>query len=243
MADVSDRLRVARERAGLSLEQISAITKIKVALLSALERGDFGQLPGTFFTRAFLRSYAREVGLPPDEIVQEFDDEMSAMEPEPEFEPRIERPAFPLSGFHLPRGLVSAAAVLVLAAAVAASRHRPAPGAAESGAVGTGGVAAAGMVPASQSGTVREPETLLLDIRPSDAVWVAATADGQRILYRALLAGEETKLEARDEIALRIGNAAAFSYTINGVPGRVLGGPSEVAEVRITRANYRTFAR
>jgi cytoskeleton protein RodZ len=66
------KLRDARERRGISLRQIANTTKISVAALEALERNDVTRLPGGIFTRAFVRSYATEVGLDPDAAIQEF---------------------------------------------------------------------------------------------------------------------------------------------------------------------------
>ena len=40
--------------------------------LEALERNDIPRLPGGIFSRAFVRSYAIEVGLDPDATIQEF---------------------------------------------------------------------------------------------------------------------------------------------------------------------------
>ncbi len=72
MTDFGGKLRQARERRGVSLRQIAASTKISVAALEALERNDVSRLPGGIFSRAFVRSYAIEVGLDPDETVREF---------------------------------------------------------------------------------------------------------------------------------------------------------------------------
>jgi cytoskeleton protein RodZ len=66
------RLREARERRGISLRQIANATKIAVAVLDALERNDISRLPGGIFGRAFVRSYAVEVGLDPERTIQEF---------------------------------------------------------------------------------------------------------------------------------------------------------------------------
>src|SRR5919112_5208946 len=66
------KLREARERRGVSLRQIANATKISVGALEALERNDFSRLPGGIFSRAFVRSYAVEVGLDPDATIQEF---------------------------------------------------------------------------------------------------------------------------------------------------------------------------
>src|SRR5688500_8847633 len=72
MNDFGGKLRQARERRGISLRQIAASTKISAAALEALERNDISKLPGGIFSRAFVRSYASEVGLDPDETVKEF---------------------------------------------------------------------------------------------------------------------------------------------------------------------------
>src|SRR5437763_11504227 len=70
--DFGTKLREARERKGVSLRQIANKTKISVAALEALERNDISRLPGGIFSRAFVRSYAAEVGLDPEATIQEF---------------------------------------------------------------------------------------------------------------------------------------------------------------------------
>src|SRR5689334_22522959 len=70
--DFGARLRAARERRGVSLRQIANATKISVAVLEALERNDISRLPGGIFGRAFVRSYAIEVGLDPEATIQDF---------------------------------------------------------------------------------------------------------------------------------------------------------------------------
>src|SRR5690242_15681095 len=71
-SDFGTKLREARERRGISIRQISASTKISLAALEALEQNDLARLPGGIFSRAFVRSYAIEVGLDPDATVREF---------------------------------------------------------------------------------------------------------------------------------------------------------------------------
>lgn len=70
--DFGTKLRDARERKGVSLRQIATKTKISIAALEALERNDVSRLPGGIFSRAFVRSYAAEVGLDPEATIQEF---------------------------------------------------------------------------------------------------------------------------------------------------------------------------
>jgi cytoskeleton protein RodZ len=70
--DFGSRLREARERRGITLRHISNATKISVSVLDALERNDISRLPGGIFGRAFVRSYAVEVGLDPEATIQDF---------------------------------------------------------------------------------------------------------------------------------------------------------------------------
>src|SRR5579862_1382756 len=70
--DFGSRMRQTREQRGVSLRQIANATKISVSFLEALERNDIARLPGGIFSRAFVRSYAVEVGLDPEETIRDF---------------------------------------------------------------------------------------------------------------------------------------------------------------------------
>src|SRR5918993_1319584 len=66
------RLRLQRERHGVSLATIAANTKIKVTLLEGLERDDVSQWTSGIFRRSYVRTYAQAIGLDPDSIAREF---------------------------------------------------------------------------------------------------------------------------------------------------------------------------
>ncbi len=70
--DFGGALRRVRESEGISLREIADETKISVSVLEALERNDVSRLPGSVFSRGFVRSYAQQVGLDPERAVQEF---------------------------------------------------------------------------------------------------------------------------------------------------------------------------
>jgi transcriptional regulator with XRE-family HTH domain len=72
LADFGGCLRLERERADITLEQIAARTKVGRSLLEALERNDLSRWPRGIFRRAFIRSYAEIVGLDPDRTVAAF---------------------------------------------------------------------------------------------------------------------------------------------------------------------------
>nr|WP_067287094.1 helix-turn-helix domain-containing protein [Marinobacterium profundum] len=62
-----------RESQGLSLEQVATSLRLPVAQVKALEEGDYGKLSSVVFTRGYLRSYARLLGVNGDDLVLEFD--------------------------------------------------------------------------------------------------------------------------------------------------------------------------
>ncbi len=64
-----ERLRREREMRGVSLEEIVASTKIGKRLLLALEEEQFDLLPGGIFNKAYVRAYAKCVGIDEDEAV------------------------------------------------------------------------------------------------------------------------------------------------------------------------------
>jgi cytoskeletal protein RodZ len=70
--DVGAALRDAREQRGLSLDQLSRATKISVMSLRAIEHNRMDTLPEGIFLRGFLRAYAREVGLNPEDTVRRY---------------------------------------------------------------------------------------------------------------------------------------------------------------------------
>jgi cytoskeletal protein RodZ len=66
------RLRQQREARQIDLVAISEQTKIKLALLEAVERDDVSHWPSGIFRRAYIRAYAQFIGLDPDAILREF---------------------------------------------------------------------------------------------------------------------------------------------------------------------------
>ena len=70
--ELGTRLRLERERRGITLASIADHTKIRVDLLQGLERNDVSRWPSGIFRRAFVRAYAEAVGLDADLITTEF---------------------------------------------------------------------------------------------------------------------------------------------------------------------------
>jgi transcriptional regulator with XRE-family HTH domain len=71
-AEFGPRLRRERDRRKISLESISANTKVSIGLFEALERDDVSRWPSGIFRRSFMRAYADAIGIDADEAVREF---------------------------------------------------------------------------------------------------------------------------------------------------------------------------
>src|SRR6266446_4919342 len=73
MASVGDYLRDLRDRRGISLEEISRVTRVASGYLEALESDRFSALPPPVFTRGFIRAYCQALGESPDEALARYD--------------------------------------------------------------------------------------------------------------------------------------------------------------------------
>ena len=67
------RLRQAREAANRSVSEISVALHLDRKTIEALEADSFDRLPAPTFVRGYMRSYARELGLPIEPILEAYD--------------------------------------------------------------------------------------------------------------------------------------------------------------------------
>jgi len=267
--DVGSELSHARERLALSLTELAYRTKISEATLLAIERNDLKALPGGIYTRGFLRAYAREVGCDPEEIVARYRTQFAeegessrlhgpstpsltvrcesgqvhsasvdAMDRRDARAKLIGTVMVLLVGgllyFLLDRSMHATKRWYPEPIAVAAPQSRPAVETATLVAVGTDG-------PSAGTASIDEQlNALRLDIQARALCWLSGTADGQRVIYRLLNAGERLQIEAKD-VVLRVGDAANLDFTINGVAGRPLGPAGQAVTIHLTPQNYQEF--
>ena len=258
-SDFGGKLREARERRGISLRQIANATKISVGVLEALERNDISRLPGGIFGRAFVRSYAVEVGLDPEQTIQDFiaqfpHDSVTVGHPTTtqiedneavESDRRTASTFLRLILFSVP---IAGIVVYLTASGRLMPRSRPTePGAARPEATS----ASETPVPADPTPTpspspaaTRTPQAsdrLTVALTATRPCWLSATADGQLRIERLLEAGERQTLEVRRELVIKAGDAAAIAMTINGAAAKPLGKEGEVVTAHVTLANFKSF--
>ena len=256
--DVGSTLREARERAGFSLQDLATRTRIPIKSLRAIEENDFASVPSGIFVRGFIRSYAQEVGVDPSKAVADYrsmTEPAVGSTPSPKqdvvvvddlrapFDPELltSRPGwgYALIAAALLIGIVSmnrynasdgtkAAATTVAAANVVA---------ADAAAAAVQAPAATVPAPASDkpdaTPVVATTGTgVLLEMRATGLCWVRADVDGQTVVSRLMQPGETQSLTGQKDIVLRVGDPAAFSYSVNGRPGQSLGRPLVPVNVR-----------
>jgi cytoskeleton protein RodZ len=258
------RLRRSREARGLTLDDLSARTKIPKATLAAIENGDAARLPATIYTRGFVKVVAREVGLDPEAAA---DDYLASFEPRradaaddrtfPAPRPARAPHAVPDDASrHVSStnpvgrlgGVTTAVAVfgLILYVFAFSGRDDREQISQVSDRAGLNGDAVVASLDGADGGeradgvvAVNEPFELV--IVPRGPCWVSVVVDGERVLARLLQTGERQTLTVDQEAVMRVGEPGALSISINGQPGRALGRPGQPVSVTITRDNFRDF--
>ena len=76
MTELGTILKEARIAKNLSLDDLQEITKIQKRYLIGIEEGNYSLMPGNFYVRAFIKQYAEAVGLDPEELFEEFNNEI-----------------------------------------------------------------------------------------------------------------------------------------------------------------------
>lgn len=74
-------LAAARDELKWSVEDVAANLNLRVSVIEALERDDYGDLPGPTFVRGYIRAYARLLGIDESEVVD--DETIISSQPKP----------------------------------------------------------------------------------------------------------------------------------------------------------------
>lgn len=65
----------------ISVSHIAALTNIRADYLTAIERGEFDQLPGGIYTTSYIRQYARLIDYPEQDLLAMYSAKMEAPSP------------------------------------------------------------------------------------------------------------------------------------------------------------------
>ncbi|QGV82533.1 helix-turn-helix domain-containing protein [Streptomyces ficellus] len=226
-------LQQARIDAGLTVEEVSTSTRVRIPIVHAIEEDDFSRCGGDVYARGHVRTLARAVGLDPAALVERYDAE------------------------HGGRPAPTPAAPLFEAERIRPERRRPNWTAAMVAAIvavigfvgftlfnGDGGGGskannvAEGPAPAQKpSGKAKPPKAVAPPPAPSESAiaavpkdkvtvrltatedksWISAKARDGKLLFDGLLQKGDSKTFQDDErLDLILGNAGAIELFVNG---------------------------
>ncbi|MEV5974493.1 helix-turn-helix domain-containing protein [Streptomyces sp. NPDC051921] len=227
-------LQQARVAAGLTVEEVSASTRVRVPIVHAIEEDDFSRCGGDVYARGHIRTLARAVGLDPASLIEQYDAEHggrpSPTPAAPLFEAERIRP-------EPRRPNWTAAMVAAIVAVVGFVGFTMFNG----NDVRGNGAVAEGPAPAPKATTTPAkpkparpadpkpvPSESAIAAVPQDKVtvkltatddksWISAKAHDGKLLFDGLLnAGESKTFQDDERIDLILGNAGPIELYVNG---------------------------
>jgi cytoskeletal protein RodZ len=240
---IGETLTEARERAGMSVEQVAQATRIRRTLVQAIEQDDFAPCGGDFYARGHIRTIAATVGTDPTPLLAEFDaDHEGDAAPratevfESETAARAER-----RGPNWSAAMI-AALVLVLvygvAQAVTGGSHRPSTdGLGASPSASASAPATASPTPSGGSSAVAQAprDRVTVVLQANERSWVqATTASGKELFQGLVQKGQVKTFTDRQRVRLVVGNAGAVTLRVNGTEVGAPGRRGQVARVQFT---------
>jgi cytoskeletal protein RodZ len=223
-------LAAARRKRGLSVEDVAAATRIRPAIIRAIEEDDFDACGGAVYARGHLRSVAQVVGADPRPLVEEFDRRFH--QPVPPLR------TAPLGAFDPPRDAgrsgrgsptwssVAIGALLVVLIFLGVSWVVGRGGDEDPGAPLAAPTSTAGSTPppattapaTTAPPAAPVPKVVIVTLRAAaGSSWVSVTgSDGSAKFSGVLAAGQAKEFRDAKRLSVRFGNSPAVRVTQNG---------------------------
>ncbi|KIZ14729.1 helix-turn-helix domain-containing protein [Streptomyces natalensis] len=250
---VGRALQQARNGAGLTVEQVSATTRVRIPIVQAIEQDDFSRCGGDVYARGHIRTFARAVDLDPEPLIIQFDAEHGGRD-----EPAVTTPLFEAERIRPEprRPNWTAAMVAAIVAVVGFVGFTLFSGGSQGGdgQVSAGGTTNAEKKPAPAPNTTRPtvrppapaPSDSAIAGLPKDKVtikvtaqedqsWVSVKGASGKLLEDGLLKKGESKTFQDDKrIDLVLGNAGAVQLYVNGKEVKHVGDEGSVERLSYT---------
>lgn len=261
MASLGQQLKKAREERGVTIHDIATATHLGARFLQAIENDDYKILPGGVFNRAFVRKFARHVGMDEEQAVRLYEEQLRESGGEPEKSSYLglgdEMEAKASSGNS---AFLTVVLIIVLGAIGAAVYLAFFRGTNEAPAA-TAMVSTPTPTPTPTPVTSPSPESSptpsptpenisglrIQLIANLDDCWVSFRTDGGKNEQVTILKGESREFQANEKISfIRLGNLPALNILVNGrrvnldklAPNRK---GQVVDNVVISKENYQGF--
>lgn len=245
---IGETLTAARREAGLTVAHVSAATRIRETIVRSIERDEFELCGGHFYARGHIRSIARTLGIDPEPLVAQYDDEHGGS-------PRAASPAQKLDPMPVsaagdrrrPNWSIAMTALLVAVVAFGIFRFVGGSDTPEAQSGGSGAQA-----PPSSSSSPSEhassrspqptesetsksptPEGAAVRLDVQAPTWISASGSKGQFFSGILQAGDSKEFTDDKLIKLQIGNLGGVSLTINGKDYGVVGEPGVVDGLQV----------
>jgi len=220
---IGSDLRRARTRREIDLGEVEAATRIRARFLSALENEEWDVLPGGFYTRGFIRTYASYLGLDGDRLAEDYSREVEGTSPSPLRDTPTGGPSRKPAGNgrelrRPPLGWLALAAVLAVGAIAVLAIPGGDGGGGEGPAVQSAPQPGAGAETSNGRGRVPEPPGgVSMKLVANAEVWACVLdGDGRRLVDGQILqAGEEAGSFRSGSFIVSFGNGEV-TMTIDG---------------------------
>jgi cytoskeleton protein RodZ len=224
-------LQQARIDANLTVDEVSAATRVRIPIVHAMEQDDFSRCGGDVYARGHIRMIARKVGIDPDPVIARFDDEHGGRP-----EPTPAAPLFEAERIRPERRRPNwtAAMVAAIVAVVGFAGFTMFNGGEDAGKTKP---VAEGPKPTKINKVTPTPTRTVVTPDPSESAiaaaprdkvtvklsatddksWISAKAHNGKLLFDGLLEKGASKTFQDDEqIDLILGNAGAIDLFVNG---------------------------
>jgi len=205
-------------------------------------------IPGKFFVRAILRSYAKILGLDENQFLNKYQERLLFEEYALDKQPKKRLTPPPVL---TPKRLLVLLAVLVVAVVAALLYFFVLSSKGENRVLPRQDPPPRALAPVPPRRQVEAPiekpaleefKGLSLDISFLEETWIQLYADGKTVWDGVKTRGESLQIKAEQELMINLGNAGGLSFTINGIEAKPLGPTGAVRkDIRITRDNFREY--
>jgi len=256
METIGEILRNKRLEKGLTLEDVSNLTKVRKKYLEALESGNYNEIPGKVYVKSFLKIYSDFLGLDRFYILKRYQNEMVPEEniiiPPTYYMPVNNKVATRSSRTRTLLYIIATIiGVVLIIWGISRLRLSYVPSNITNDETIENSSSASNQIeppeveiPIEEITPTPKPQEikhnfdkLTLKIDSSNYSWVSKTIDGKNTISYTMLPNKSESFDAQKSVDLRIGNANGVKVNVNGFDLGNLGKSGEVIDLRITLLN------
>lgn len=247
VVNIGQILAEARLAAGLTVDQVSASTRVRVPIVLAIEEDDFARCGGDFYARGHIRAIARAVDVDGEALVAQYDAAHGGAPAAKRPAPLLDTGPIKITDHRRPNWtaamMLAIVAVVVLIGfnLVSGKPSRSAAGVASAPLTSTSAPATPSVQPPAPAPSVAAIAAAPADkvtvklVTEKDTSWVSALdGAGKSLFQNNLDQGTDQTFTDPKQIKLVIGNAGAVHVYVNGKDLGAAGEDGQVVHLTYT---------